>query len=132
MTDSHGRLVDFRNTLLLLTSNLGAEAITAHFMRDGERATNAKEESERSSRYLGLQLARSHFSRELVARLDDVLLFQPLSKEDLQRICERQLCKGVELPLLKQGEVIWLNILFPFSLILINRIDQGTFLSRPR
>ena len=121
---------DFRNTLILMTSNLGAEAVAEFFRREEKRDSRAisVEESERRFRLLGQQLARSQFPAELVGRLDEVrvalwspyrplltvgriririqvLVFKPLAAEDLQRICALQLEKVVRAPLASQRGV---------------------------
>ena len=69
LTDGQGRTVDFRNTLLILTSNLGAGGDRDHVMA----------------------AVRAAFKPEFVNRLDDVVIFDPLSEEQLQSIVDIQL-----------------------------------------
>jgi ATP-dependent Clp protease ATP-binding subunit ClpB len=76
LTDGQGRTVDFRNTILVLTSNLGS-----HFLID---STLSQEEKEAAVQ----QLVRQSFKPEFVNRLDDIVVFSPLSTEDLAEIVE--------------------------------------------
>ncbi|MBK7820035.1 MAG: ATP-dependent chaperone ClpB [Tessaracoccus sp.] len=79
LTDGQGRTVDFRNTLLILTSNLGSQ-----FMADPLLSPENKRESV-------MGVVRQAFRPEFLNRLDDVVLFDALSAEDLARIVEIQL-----------------------------------------
>jgi ATP-dependent Clp protease ATP-binding subunit ClpB len=76
LTDGQGRTVDFRNTILILTSNLGS-----HFLIDSTLSQTEKEEAVQ-------QLVRQAFKPEFVNRLDDIVVFSPLSTEDLAQIVE--------------------------------------------
>ena len=73
MTDGHGRTVDFTNTVLVMTSNLGSEFI------DPELPESVVED-----RVMGA--VREHFRPEFLNRVDDVIVFHRLSKEDLRQI----------------------------------------------
>jgi ATP-dependent Clp protease ATP-binding subunit ClpB len=79
LTDGQGRTVDFRNTLLILTSNLGSQ-----FMADPLLSPENKRESV-------MGVVRQAFRPEFLNRLDDVVLFDALTSEDLARIVEIQL-----------------------------------------
>lgn len=83
LTDSQGRLIDFKNTLILMSSNLGAQAIQTHI--DEPEALKQKVE----------QALRVHFRPELINRLDETLIFNPLSKKVLKEIIDIQL-QGLE------------------------------------
>ncbi|TFC08975.1 AAA family ATPase [Cryobacterium sp. MDB2-33-2] len=76
LTDGQGRTVDFRNTILVLTSNLGSA-----FLIDPTLSTEQKEEAVQL-------LVRQTFKPEFVNRLDDIVVFQSLSMEDLGQIVE--------------------------------------------
>ncbi len=80
LTDGQGRTVDFRNAVLIMTSNLGGQWI----LELGEREW---EEAERRVR----EAMREHFKPEFLNRVDDVVVFQPLTREDLAQIIELQL-----------------------------------------
>ncbi len=79
LTDGQGRTVDFRNTLLILTSNLGSG-----YLVDPTLAPEKKRESVMAA-------VRSSFKPEFVNRLDEIVLFDALSREDLAHIVELQL-----------------------------------------
>ncbi len=81
LTDSLGRKIDFRNTLLVMTSNLGS----SHFARGG--LGFAQEASDATQ--IALQ---EHFSPEFLGRIDCVAAFRALNEEDLTKIAELQLC----------------------------------------
>jgi ATP-dependent Clp protease ATP-binding subunit ClpB len=76
LTDGQGRTVDFRNTILILTSNLGS-----HFLIDSTLTQEEKEEQVQI-------LVRQAFKPEFINRLDDIVVFSPLSTEDLGEIVE--------------------------------------------
>ncbi|SKC69351.1 ATP-dependent Clp protease ATP-binding subunit [Okibacterium fritillariae] len=76
LTDGQGRTVDFRNTILILTSNLGSQ-----YLVDPTLDPAAKEEAVQ-------QMVRQAFKPEFVNRLDDIVVFQTLSEEDLGQIVE--------------------------------------------
>jgi ATP-dependent Clp protease ATP-binding subunit ClpB len=79
LTDGQGRTVDFRNTLLILTSNLGS-----NFLVDPSLSPEVKKESVMGT-------VRGHFKPEFLNRLDEVVLFDALTKEDLTHIVDLQL-----------------------------------------
>ena len=79
LTDGQGRTVDFRNTVLILTSNLGSQ-----FMVDQTLDAKTKEDSV-------MDVVRTAFKPEFLNRLDDVVMFDALSREDLARIVDLQI-----------------------------------------
>ncbi|MEU8993806.1 ATP-dependent chaperone ClpB [Streptomyces caniferus] len=79
LTDGQGRTVDFRNTILILTSNLGS-----HFLMDPLLKEDQKKEKV-------LETVRASFRPEFLNRLDDVVVFHPLGTDQLQRIARIQL-----------------------------------------
>jgi ATP-dependent Clp protease ATP-binding subunit ClpB len=78
LTDGQGRTVDFRNTILILTSNLGSADIADVTL------------SEEAKRQTVMAVVRATFKPEFLNRLDDVILFDPLSTEDLTKIVDLQ------------------------------------------
>ena len=80
ITDSQGRTVDFKNTIIILTSNLGSDIILDSIGEDGEISENAREN-------VSLLLKRS-FRPEFLNRLDEIIFFKPLTKTDVFRIEE--------------------------------------------
>jgi len=81
LTDGHGRTVDFRNTLIVLTSNLGSEYLAA--LPDGADVNQARGEV--------MEVVRQAFRPEFLNRLDEILLFRRLSREDMTGIVAIQL-----------------------------------------
>ena len=82
LTDSQGRVVDFRNSVIIMTSNIGSQAIV-----DAGGATwDRVEERVRDE-------LRHHFRPEFLNRVDDIIVFRPLSREDLVRIVDLQLVR---------------------------------------
>ena len=103
LTDGQGRTVDFRSTILILTSNLGAHALQ-------DQALTAQEKHDRV-----MQVVRASFKPEFLNRLDDIVLFDALSREQLgsivtlqidevaQRLAERRISLDVD-----EGATRWL------------------------
>jgi ATP-dependent Clp protease ATP-binding subunit ClpB len=81
LTDGQGRTVDFRNTLIVLTSNLGSEALAA--LPDNADVSSAREHV--------MAAVRTAFRPEFLNRLDEILLFRRLSRADMKGIVEIQL-----------------------------------------
>jgi ATP-dependent Clp protease ATP-binding subunit ClpB len=81
LTDGQGRTVDFRNTLIILTSNLGSEVL----------ASLPENADMRQAREQVMAIVRSAFRPEFLNRLDEILLFQRLSRGDMKGIVEIQL-----------------------------------------
>jgi ATP-dependent Clp protease ATP-binding subunit ClpB len=81
LTDGQGRLIDFKNTLIILTSNLGSEVITQD---DGEELSP-------QTRFSVMDIVRSHFRPEFLNRLDEILLFRRLSRANMASIVTVQL-----------------------------------------
>ncbi|HVH87769.1 MAG TPA: AAA family ATPase, partial [Terriglobales bacterium] len=75
LTDGQGRTVDFRNTVLVMTSNLGSTAIFELSKKDPERA-----------RKEAMEALRASFRPEFINRIDEIVIFNPLGKEQLGRI----------------------------------------------
>ncbi|MCC5860028.1 MAG: ATP-dependent chaperone ClpB [Ectothiorhodospiraceae bacterium] len=80
LTDSHGRTVDFRNTVVVMTSNLGSDVIQQM----------AGEENYASMRDAVMDIVGQHFRPEFINRVDDVVVFHPLGKEQITRIARIQ------------------------------------------
>jgi len=83
LTDSKGRTVDFKNTVLIMTSNLGAQLLQADNL-DSEAAFDAAREQV-------MQLLRQSFRPEFLNRIDDVVIFRPLGEEQLEHIVDLRL-----------------------------------------
>ena len=80
ITDSQGRTVDFKNTIVILTSNIGAR----HLLEGIDERGIIQEETET----LVMEELRLHFRPEFLNRLDEIILFKPLNREDIRRIVD--------------------------------------------
>jgi len=83
LTDGKGRTVDFKNTVIIMTSNLGSHFLAEQALRDGTLTEDTKRQV--------LEALRQHFRPEFVNRIDEVVLFHPLGRDHLERIVEIQL-----------------------------------------
>jgi ATP-dependent Clp protease ATP-binding subunit ClpB len=81
LTDGHGRTVDFRNTVIVMTSNLGSQRIQEL----------AGEEHYARMKAGVLEIVSQHFRPEFLNRIDDVVVFHPLQREQIRRIVDIQL-----------------------------------------
>ena len=80
ITDSQGRTVDFKNTILIMTSNLGAEFLLDGIDENGNISSEAEE--------LVMSQLKNHFRPEFLNRLDEIVMFKPLSKSDIRGIID--------------------------------------------
>jgi ATP-dependent Clp protease ATP-binding subunit ClpB len=96
LTDGKGRKVNFKNTIIVLTSNIGGEFMDrlAHIGFGNAAATEASRYEEVKEKVMGA--LKEHFRPEFLNRLDDIVIFDPLSKEALARIVEIQVAEVVE------------------------------------
>lgn len=93
MTDGLGRKIDFKNTILIMTSNLGARQLQ-DFGSGVGFGTKAREESKSDNAKAVIQNAlRKAFSPEFLNRIDDMILFNSLSREDIHKIIDLELAK---------------------------------------
>ena len=90
LTDAQGRRADFSNTIILLTSNLGARCLAGQTAPMGFGAAGA--EKDRRGQH-AIREAREFFRPELMGRLDETVLFDPLGPEQLAGIADRLLCE---------------------------------------
>jgi ATP-dependent Clp protease ATP-binding subunit ClpB len=80
LTDGQGRTIDFRNTVVIMTSNLGSQAIQEMAGQDFEKVRNAV-----------IAVLREHFRPEFLNRIDEVIVFKPLTEDQLTAIVDIQL-----------------------------------------
>jgi ATP-dependent Clp protease ATP-binding subunit ClpB len=83
LTDSKGRTVDFKNTVIIMTSNLGATYLNTE-------ALATREAFDRASKQV-MEVVQSHFRPEFLNRVDDIIIFRPLEEAQLIRIVDLQL-----------------------------------------
>ena len=82
ITDSQGRTVDFKNTIIILTSNLGSAAILDGIGHDGQITEIARKQVE--------GMLKTHFRPEFLNRLDEIVFYKPLSRNEIDRIVDLQ------------------------------------------
>ncbi|MBN1438272.1 MAG: AAA family ATPase [Anaerolineales bacterium] len=106
MTDGQGRAVDFRNTVLIMTSNLGTEFVkksgSLGFLRKGEDG-----EEEESNEKIEKAL-KNTFRPEFLNRIDEIIIFSPLKLEDMEKIVDLQM-KQIQQRLSEQGLTVTLG-----------------------
>ena len=100
ITDSQGRTVDFKNTILIMTSNIGSQYLLDGIQDDGSISEEA--------RNLVMQDLRAHFRPEFLNRLDDTIMFKPLTKDNIGHIVDL-LLKGLNKRLADQELTVELS-----------------------
>ena len=100
LTDNKGRLADFKNTIIIMTSNMGSQIIQERF-----EAIPDVETAMESAKIEVLALLKQSVRPEFINRIDDIVMFTPLTKKDIRKIVELQL-KGVKKMLSKQGIIL--------------------------
>ena len=100
ITDSQGRTVDFKNTILIMTSNIGSQYLLDGIQDDGSISEEA--------RNLVMQDLRAHFRPEVLNRLDETIMFKPLTKDNIGHIVDL-LLKGLNKRLADQELTVELS-----------------------
>jgi ATP-dependent Clp protease ATP-binding subunit ClpB len=80
LTDAQGRTVDFRNTVIIMTSNIGSQYLLDGVTSDGEIKSDARD--------LVMGELRARFRPEFLNRLDDIVLFKPLTQPEIEQIVD--------------------------------------------
>jgi ATP-dependent Clp protease ATP-binding subunit ClpC len=96
LTDSFGRHVDFRNVIMIMTSNIGAELIkggVVPFGLQGKAKSSADDNSYDKMKTMLMKEIERYFRPEFIGRLDDVIVFRPLNKENISKIIDLELNK---------------------------------------
>lgn len=122
LEDSHGRKVDFKNCVIIMTSNIGANIIT------GEKRLGFVKNSTESREKEALSEIRKRFSPEFINRIDKTVVFESLKEKDLHKITERLLSK-----LGRRAEKIGVSLSFDKSLIaeICNIAETEKYGARP-
>lgn len=81
LTDGQGRTVDFKNTILIMTSNLGSQLLLENVQEDGQISTETRQQV--------MKLAQAHFKPEFLNRIDDIIMFTPLSLQAIEEIVDK-------------------------------------------
>ena len=104
LTDNKGRTVNFKNTIIIMTSNMGSQLIRENFEKMTD--TNKSEVIEKTKNQV-LDMLKTNIRPEFLNRIDEIIMFTPLSKKEIQQIVELQI-NAVKRTLEKNG--IELNI----------------------
>ena len=95
LTDGHGRTVDFRNTVIIMTSNLGSQRIQElSVLSSGRKGSQSNEEAEAEYQLMKsevMDVVSQHFRPEFINRVDDVVVFHPLGREVIHKIAKIQM-----------------------------------------
>ncbi len=99
LTDGHGRTVDFRNTVIIMTSNMGSNVIQEMIAGDvqgrtsaaGDRKSGAAEENYAKMKSAVMDIVGNYFRPELINRIDEIVVFHPLGRQQLHRIARIQM-----------------------------------------
>ena len=106
LTDSFGRNIDFKNTILIMTSNIGAEVLKNQTSLGFKKVT--VDATYQGMKELLTKEVEKHFRPEFLNRLDDIIVFRPLTRKDLESIIHLEM-KAVELRVAKKGVRITLS-----------------------
>jgi ATP-dependent Clp protease ATP-binding subunit ClpB len=105
LTDGQGRTVDFSNTIIVMTSNIGSPIIMEFARRDGEEHGRDREAHERELRERVMEVMQREFLPEFLNRIDEVIFFHPLGKEEIRQIVDLQIVR-LEKQLEEEGYAI--------------------------
>ena len=120
ITDSQGRTVDFKNTIIILTSNIGSQYLLEGIGPDGSISQEARDNV--------TQLLRSAFRPEFLNRLDEIVFYKPLTKENICRILDLQL-KDLEKRLKERG--LELEVTYPARKFIADSSFDPLYGARP-
>ena len=91
LTDNKGRTVDFRNTIIIMTSNMGSSLIQENFSKGADREGNVPAEVVEQTRRDVIDLLRQQLKPEFLNRIDEIVMFEPLTEKDIEKIVEIQM-----------------------------------------
>lgn len=117
LTDNKGRVVNFKNTIIIMTSNMGSALIREHF----EKITSVnREEIVENTKNMVLNILKQTIRPEFLNRIDDIIMFAPLKEEEIMQIVRLQL-EGVRVMLAENG------ITLKYTNEAINSISRAGF-----
>ena len=103
LTDNKGRTVDFRNTIIIMTSNMGAVTIQERFLSAMGKDGEVSEDIVELTRNEVIEQLKMHLKPEFLNRIDEIVMFEPLSEKDILKIVDIQL--GIVHKMLKQSGI---------------------------
>lgn len=119
LTDAHGRRVDFKNAIIIMTSNVGASGITSGAKKLGFGDVSSDAAEKERTRSVVMDALKSQFKPEFINRLDEIVVFDKLCRDDIKKIA-RLLLTGI------QKRVADLGITLDFDDSILERIcDEG-------
>lgn len=120
LTDSKGRVVDFKNTVLIMTSNIGSQLLLEGVTPEGTIPDDVKEQV--------LSMLQAHFKPEFLNRIDDTILFTPLRLEDIKKIVDKII---TELSKRLEPQEIYLTIAEDAKVWIAENAYEPAFGARP-
>jgi ATP-dependent Clp protease ATP-binding subunit ClpB len=93
LTDGQGRTVDFSNTIIVMTSNIGSQIIMEFARREDESDGREREKDERELRERVMDVMQREFLPEFLNRIDEVIFFHPLGREEIRQIVDLQIVR---------------------------------------
>ncbi len=93
LTDGQGRTVDFSNTIIVMTSNIGSQIIMEFARREEEDDGREREKDERELRERVMDVMQREFLPEFLNRIDEVIFFHPLGREEIRQIVDLQIVR---------------------------------------
>ena len=91
MTDNKGRTVDFKNTILIMTSNVGAEVVQEYMQRISGADESSRDGMLEECRRNVIDILKHSMRPEFINRIDEIIMFEPLTKKDIMGIVDMQL-----------------------------------------
>ena len=91
LTDNKGRVVNFKNTIIIMTSNLGSQYIQSQFESLAARSGSAYEQTVNETRNHVLEMLKKTIRPEFLNRIDEIIMFRPLDKEEIKQIVRLQI-----------------------------------------
>jgi ATP-dependent Clp protease ATP-binding subunit ClpB len=120
LTDSKGRTVDFKNTVLIMTSNLGANLLLGDLLKTEHDFDRAQEQV--------MRVLREHFRPEFLNRVDDIVIYKPLGSAQMHHILEMRLN---EVQKLLESRAISLELTEPASQLILVTGSDAAYGARP-
>jgi ATP-dependent Clp protease ATP-binding subunit ClpB len=120
LTDAKGRTVDFKNTVLIMTSNLGASLLYGDALKSKSNFDMASESV--------MKVLREHFRPEFLNRVDDIVIFHPLGQEQMSRILDLRLAEVLKL---LEDRQISLELTEPARQLILTSGSDAAYGARP-
>ena len=90
LTDNKGRVVDFRNTIIIMTSNMGSQIIQENFSKAFDGDTLSADTIERTRQDV-IEMLKMHLKPEFLNRIDEIVMFEPLTRSNIEQIVDIQM-----------------------------------------